>query len=187
MEKSPEFKEFKKIPRLFREIVISEKLDGTNAQIHITEDGNIFAGSRTRWLTPENDNYGFCKWVMSNKDELMKLGAGSHYGEWWGNGIQRNYGLSEKRFSLFNVSKWGDESIRPKCCHVVPTINSGIIFDTDEINNSLNHLKHYGSVAAPGFKFPEGIVIFHTASGNLFKITIEKDEVPKGRNNAERN
>jgi hypothetical protein len=34
-----EFVEFRKIPRLNREIVVTEKLDGTNAQIKIGEDG----------------------------------------------------------------------------------------------------------------------------------------------------
>ena len=34
-----EFQPFPKIPRLSREIVITEKIDGTNAQILITDDG----------------------------------------------------------------------------------------------------------------------------------------------------
>jgi hypothetical protein len=27
---------------------------------------------------------------------------------------------------------------------------------------------------------PEGIVVYHTASRSLFKVTLEKDESPKG-------
>src|SRR5436305_1822690 len=100
-----EFNAFPKIARLNRECVITEKIDGTNASILIDEDGVVMAGSRTRWITPENDNFGFAKWVEANKSELMKLGVGHHFGEWWGSGIQRGYGLTkgEKRFSLFNV------------------------------------------------------------------------------------
>jgi LexA DNA binding domain len=45
----------------------------------------------------------------------------------------------------------------------------------------LDFLRSDGSAAAPGFMRPEGVVIFHTASGALFKQTIEKDEEPKGR------
>jgi hypothetical protein len=168
---------FPKIPRLSRDIMISEKLDGTNSQIYITEDYSIFAGSRKRWLTPEQDNHGFAKWVLEHKDELLKLGPGRHFGEFWGQGIQRGYGLKEKRFSLFNVKKWGVD--RPSCCHIVPVLFQGE-FTTDNVQIAIEMLRSYGSYAAPGYKNPEGIVIFHTASGYLFKKTLENDEKPKG-------
>lgn len=29
---------------------------------------------------------------------------------------------------------------------------------------------------------PEGVVVFHSAQGVLFKKTLEKDEEPKGKN-----
>ena len=108
----------------------------------------------------------------------MKLGVGYHFGEWWGQGIRRGYGLAEKRFSLFNTSKWYDDSVRPSCCRVVPILYRGL-FDTNVIVETLESLKLNGSVAAPGFMRPEGVVIFHTASGVMFKKTIEKDEMPK--------
>lgn len=109
-----DFKEFPKIPRLSRDMVITEKLDGTNACIYIGEDGEFLTGSRTRWITPgkQTDNYGFSQWAHSHKDELLKLGPGLHFGEWWGSGIQRKYGLSEKRFSLFAVHRWEDPALR---------------------------------------------------------------------------
>ena len=81
---TPEFIPFPKIARLSRLAIVSEKIDGTNAQVLITEDGDIFAGSRSRWITPEDDNYGFARWVEGNKDTLLKLGPGRHMGEWWG-------------------------------------------------------------------------------------------------------
>lgn len=37
-----------------------------------------------------------------------------------------------------------------------------------------------GSKAAPGYPFPEGIVIYHVAGNLFFKKTLEKDEEPKG-------
>jgi len=49
----PEFLPFGKIPRLLRDIIITEKLDGTNASVTITEEGEIYAGSRNRYITPE--------------------------------------------------------------------------------------------------------------------------------------
>jgi len=36
-----EFKEFKKIPRLSREIIISEKIDGSNGQIFIVRRDDV--------------------------------------------------------------------------------------------------------------------------------------------------
>jgi hypothetical protein len=171
-----DFAEFPKMPRLSREVIITEKLDGTNAQIYITEEYQFFTGSRTRWITPEDDNFGFAKWAQDHRDELMELGPGRHFGEWWGVGIQRNYGLSERRFSLFNVSRWAES--RPACCHVVPVLLRGE-FDTARINCALEILATEGSVAAPRFMKPEGIIVFHTAANMGFKKTIEKDEVPK--------
>jgi hypothetical protein len=172
------FEPFPKIARLSRDIIVTEKIDGTNAQVFISEDGEVVAGSRNRWLTPEDDNFGFAAWVRDNKDSLLNLGPGRHFGEWWGAGIQRRYGLAEKRFSLFNVSRWAVE--RPICCDVVPTLYVGH-FDTAKIDSCLTLLALDGSRAAPGFMRPEGIVVFHTASGALFKKTIEGDEKPKGQ------
>ncbi|HLE80817.1 MAG TPA: RNA ligase family protein, partial [Dehalococcoidia bacterium] len=100
-----DFQEFGKIYRLSRDCIITEKIDGTNAQVVVLEDGRVLAGSRNRWITPEADNFGFARWVKEHEEELRSLGPGRHYGEWWGSGIQRGYGLKEKRFSLFNVSR----------------------------------------------------------------------------------
>jgi len=225
-----EFIKFEKIPRLSRDCIITEKIDGTNAQIFITafiskeseDNGDIsflndvvfynslinefiekycvstlivdhtlfymFAGSRKRWITPEKDNYGFAKWVKANSEELFKLGEGHHYGEWWGQGIQRKYDMKEKVFSLFNVGRWVEEGavllvtdkreFCPNCCKVVPVLYRGM-FNTTDILNTLENLRCDGSCAAPGFMKPEGIVIYHTASRHMFKKTIENDESPK--------
>lgn len=199
------FFEFPKIARLNREMVVTEKIDGTNAQVVIgplctcadyadivsgctdclPEDKvvatvgelKLYAGSRTRWITPDDDNYGFARWVREHAEELVKLGPGRHFGEWWGQGIQRNYGLREKRFSLFNVSRWNVENV-PACCHVVPTLYRGN-FSTETVNDAIRLLREGGSVAAPGFMKPEGVVIYHTHGGHLYKVTCEKDELPK--------
>ena len=179
----PEFIPFQKIPRLSRNIIITEKIDGPNAQICILEDGRVFAGSRTRWITPEKDNYGFAKWVKEHESELLGLGIGRHYGEWWGNGIRRGYGLTEKRFSLFNTGRWIDD-VRPNCCGVVPVLYQGL-FSQDVIDLTIGELSLWGSKAAPGFMKPEGIVIYHAAANMLFKKTIEQDSVPKGSKGVE--
>lgn len=178
-----EFEGFPKIARLNRNCIITEKLDGTNASIFIGSDGQFLIGNRTRWITPEQDNYGFAKWATANKEELLKLGEGHHFGEWWGQGIQRNYSKQEKVFSLFNTSRWNDEALRPSCCSIVPTLYEGAFADNGVlkgIKTSLNCLQTEGSKAAPGFMKPEGIIVWHEAARQLFKVTLEKDEEPKG-------
>ena len=217
-----EFIGFPKIHRFSQECIITEKIDGTNAQIYIVPEDEVsrhasidtkqsifydpvshffmFAGKRTQYITPENDNHGFAKWVKENSVDLLKLGPGRHFGEWWGQGIQRKYGLKEKRFSLFNVIRWdvdmfykfkirpwedGDrKSPRPEfifpppCCSTVPVIVIGILGEID-IGNVIHNLSCLGSHAAPGFMKPEGIVIYHVASNVMFKKTIGKDDEPK--------
>jgi len=206
-----EFKEFEKIARLNREVIVTEKIDGTNGVVHIRPadgemehgydcqievDGQphyIRAGSRNRWVAHVggDDNNGFGRWVYQHAHELAALGAGAHYGEWWGQGIQRKYGLTEKRWSLFNVGRWvggSSESSRaplgdkqqyaPPCCHVVPVLKVGIGLHS-VVEDALSYLRVHGSLAAPGFLNPEGIVAFHTHSRSLFKVTLERDQEPK--------
>lgn len=175
----PEFTAFESIPRLKRNCTITEKIDGTNAQIWISDDNTeLYAGSRNRWITPEDDNYGFARWVEVHRTELLRLGPGHHYGEWWGAGIQRRYGLAEKRFSLFNTGRWGeggkDRDKLPACCHVVPVLYEGQ-FDTLIVDTIAADLKASGSTAAPGFMQPEGIVVYVAAARKLFKYTLDGD------------
>ena len=191
-----QFTQFPKMARLQREVIVTEKIDGSNAQVFITDDGKMRFGSRTRWITTEDDNFGFARWATDHKDELMQLGPGRHFGEWWGRGIQRNYGLSYRRFSLFNVIRWcphGEEpkqiptadprtikmqDVLPACCHLVPILWQGL-FSTAEATIQLWELGQTGSKAAPGFMNPEGIVVFHTAGNVGFKMTLDNDGVPK--------
>jgi hypothetical protein len=196
-----EFIGFPKIARLSRRAVITEKIDGTNAQIYITEDDEFLVGSRKRWITPENDNYGFARWAFDHEDELRTLGPGHHFGEWWGAGIQRKYGLTngDKRFSMFNTIRWcmhgtqpGEisqanpkaepkmQDVLPPCCGLVPVLyDEG--FSTDRCDRALDDLRIGGSRAVPGYMDPEGIVVFHVAANKAFKKTLKNDGVPKGQ------
>lgn len=168
------FTAFPSIPRLMRECIVTEKIDGTNASVWIGEDGTVRAGSRTRWITPTDDNFGFAAWVSAHEAELRDgLGVGHHFGEWFGAGIQRKYGLAEKRFALFNVSRWGEA--RPACCDVVPVLYRGL-FDTSAVHAALADLAANGSRIAPGFMKPEGVVVFHVPSNALFKVTLDKND-----------
>ncbi len=177
------FEGFESIARISRDCTITEKIDGTNGQIYVGEDGVVMAGSRNRWLGLEKteDAFGFARWVKDHEDELRTLGPGRHFGEWWGAGIQRRYGLTEKRFSLFNVARWADDrdrekypTDRPACCHVVPVLFRGV-FDTGVVDRVLSKIDADGSVAAPGFMKPEGVVVYHEAARVLFKKTLDGD------------
>lgn len=171
------FIEFPSIARLAREAIATEKLDGTNAQVYIDDLGvSIHAGSRSRWITPDEDNFGFARWVDENAAELIKLGPGSHFGEWWGPGInKRGYKIPG---SLFNTERWGDDATRPACCHVVPVLWRGM-FDELDVHTICTKLKEGGSVAAPGTMNPEGIVVFHTKSRQLYKFTLDSNDKHK--------
>lgn len=197
-----EFQAWPKIPRLNRQMVVTEKLDGTNAAVVIapaegfaTADPDVIdiveldgvdhvvcAQSRKRFVTPESDNFGFARWVQFHSDALVEaLGPGTHFGEWWGQGIQRGYGLKEKRFSLFNTNRW--EYNDPRHGGVpglgtVPVIATGL-FDTETIN-SIVEFELVESYAAPGFNNPEGVVVWHEAARQSFKVLKENDDVSKG-------
>jgi len=195
-----EFEEFPKIARLKRTVFITEKVDGTNAQIKwvpipldqeiafTSSDPNVIltkttpegiamallCGRRTGWIQREGpDNYGFRAWCIAHADDLFKLGEGSHFGEWYGLGIQRGYDLPDKRFALFNTVRWNPNNPnKPDCCGVVPVLAFGENVDDDKV---MGDLDAGGSVIAPGYKNPEGIVIYHTASRQLYKRTFKDD------------
>jgi RNA ligase len=194
-----DFQTFPKIPRLklCAEVVITEKLDGTNAQIVIkrldeldqtfsaewelstNEEFAMFAGSRTRWIKPgaKTDNYGFAAWVKENAEELFKLGEGQHFGEWYGQGIQRNYGLDTRRFALFNRARY-ESALDVSCVEFVPLLYTGGI---ENVDKCLQNLRERGSYAVPGFMNPEGIIVYNTAARSMFKVLLENDNQPKGQ------
>jgi hypothetical protein len=196
----PTFQEFPKMARFSRECIITEKIDGTNAQLLITEDGDLIVGSRTRWITPQSDNHGFAAWAYAHKEELLRLGPGRHFGEWWGNGIQRGYGLKngDKRLSLFNVTRWclhGQQpkpvpsvdprsvkmqEVLPEIVGLVPALWRGAFDHISPMTaDILRVLREQGSFAVPGYMKPEGVVVFHTAGNFGLKKTLEKDDTPK--------
>jgi hypothetical protein len=198
-----EFEAFPKLPRLNRSCVVTEKIDGSNAAIVIVEDGEfgrvrVGAQSRTRLITPgkQSDMAGFAAWVQEYQQELVNLlGPGRHFGEWYGAGIQRGYGLDHKRFALFNTDRWnpsfsdrtngfGEVSTEPLMLgehgiHTVPILRR-FEFSTGMINAAVRELAIRGT-QIPGATGPaEGVVVWHNAARQMFKVTVENDERPKG-------
>lgn len=170
-----EFKAFKKIPRFNGHVTITEKVDGTNGLVHVSDDGEIRAGSRNRWITATDDNYGFAKWVAANKESLSDLAPGFHYGEWAGVGIQRGYVTDYRKFFLFDVSKPA-----PRCCQSVPVLYQGPWYEK-VVTDYMALLKSQGTQAFEETSIaPEGLVIFHHNSNSYFKVLAENDHKPKG-------
>lgn len=187
------FKPWPKTPRIEnKKEVYTEKIDGTNACIIIdfsetahnplescivsgdlnsTDIGvwAIYAQSRNRMITPEDDNFGFARWVRDHADDLFYLGEGYHYGEWWGAGIGRRYGMEEKVFSLFNTRRWGPHNPNtPACCRVVPTIHA------NSLEEARKQLIEGGSLAAPGFMNVEGVIVYEYNTDSYWKSIINK-------------
>ena len=72
MTKEHEHIPFPKIPRFSkRKLLITEKIDGTNACIRIYGDGEIVLQSRNRIISTEYDNYGFAAWVNKNREAIL--------------------------------------------------------------------------------------------------------------------
>lgn len=182
----PEFHKWPKTARADSPVVVTEKLDGTNAVIWVSEDETeIAAGSRNRWLytsklgveylTTFGDNYGFGAWVHRHANMLKpRLGPGWHYGEWWGHGIARGYGLDHKIFTPFypldilpSTQQEGTE-IRPLTVLYEGPMNHA------EIQIVERSLKDHGSVAVEGYLYPEGIVIRFDHNGVRFKRVMDK-------------
>lgn len=137
-----DFTPWPKTFRMNRDVIVTEKIDGTNAAVRVVDaavipdlpsaldEGDRFEGhvltlvdgrgylvgaqSRKKNIWPEADNAGFARWVFENATDLARvLGPGTHFGEWYGQAIQSNkYGLDGKRFMLFNVIRWGATETR---------------------------------------------------------------------------
>lgn len=204
-----EFQAWPKTPRLFRDIVITEKIDGTNSAIIIQEFGEeaddnaiaqvvvdnviyeVAAQSRKRLLTPgkTTDNYGFAAFVEHNAEQLVKLlGPGRHFGEWWGDGIQGRYGehtQGRRGFALFNTERYADvvKYLKDETGRDVLVEPVPVLwkgpFSEAIIHEIAKELLSLGSVAAPFAPKPEGIMVYHTQSGKAYKFTFDNNDKGK--------
>lgn len=173
----PDFKAWNEIDR-FKGVgvIITEKIHGTNAQIEVypDEEGvlHAVAGKRTGYV--EHGHFGFAEFVKTNEVEICdKLSHGRHHGEWVGPGINSAYGLTEKRFVLFNHSR-PFESLPPKM-DIVPVLFKGA-YSPEAVEHIMNDLKASGSRYAPGFMKPEGIVLQFPDFGAMRKMVFKPEE-----------
>ena len=177
--------EFRGWPKMKRDnpfhVVITEKIDGTNACIIIRDGKIVGVQSRKRLITPEDDNFGFAGWVYTNQEELLKLGEGYHYGEWAGPGIQKNpHGLEDKTFFLFNTGRWMSNEDRPRCCSVVPLLHVGLLEPETVPNLLLDLVSTYDDAeyCTGSDVSPEGVCVYYPAFDKYTKHTIKS---PNGK------
>ena len=174
----PDFESFPDIKKLgSAALFITQKIHGSNAQIYVfqTETGlDLICGSRSRWIAPGDDNFGFAEMVHANKQEFIdKLGPGRHYGEWAGPGINSGEGLKTKTFVLFDHWKYPPERPLPPNTVIVPVLYSGA-FDMSKVEEAMNDLRTNGSKLVAGFMRPEGVVV--RIKGERYKVVFQAEE-----------
>lgn len=185
-----EFESFGKIERYEKaNATITEKIDGSNACIVIDETGVALIQSRKRALNvgKQNDNFGFAQWVRGNEQEIIAFfGHGRHYGEWFGCGIQRGYGMRERCFAPFNTGLFPEDRV-DWIDGVVPTpvLWQGMLCDLSAgVEESMDILANEGSQTKPGFAWTaEGCMIWSRATGYLkvpFEGAHKWEQLPKG-------
>lgn len=195
-----EFESFPKMQRtekMSTRFIITEKLDGSNAQICFDEEGKMWVGSRNRWITPgkNTDNYGFAQWCLENEEELRKLGRGRHFGEWYGEGIgPRGNAYGEairaanpgimfpsrevapiRRLALFNTTRFapGRDTL-PACCEVVKVLLEGNSDVRSAMRVVEDTMRTLGSQHVPGMMDPEGYVVYLPGQRAGFKRVFDK-------------
>lgn len=185
IDESLEFNPWPKIPRGQHEnVVITEKMDGSNSCIVIKDGSIIGIQSRKRFISPgkDSDNFGFAAWVHTNAQKLLGLGDGEHYGEWAGPKIQNNpHALEEKKFFLFNTFRWHENHMPPECCDIVPVLYRGELTD-----NCIDLVMQELLESAAGTSIvPEGVIVYYCNTRRNEKYTF-KDTRGKwlGGNNA---
>jgi len=189
-------------PRWHKGLTITEKIDGTNACIRIL-DGKVTAQSRKRLIRVGDDNFGFAAWVEENKAELTELlGYGVHFGEWFGEGIQKNpLGIEGKRFALFSPWKFqGTQKLdieESNLVEFVPVLFEGQANEWT-IPHLMEDLRIYGSKVKGAANstvevFPgedgtyeiaaeaEGIIVWHRETQQKYKILLKNDAIHKGQ------
>ena len=113
------------------------KLHGTNAGIGFSIPHGIWAQSRTRVITPDNDNYGFAFYVHENKErfsdmlkkmaEHFEVDLNTHtiycFGEFFGDKIQKSMAISglPKSFAIFDAVAVSLDNTEPRWLDVTVT------------------------------------------------------------------
>jgi len=194
MSEYPKYPSIERFENIYS--IISEKVDGTNGLIEIEYDDGLLAvrfGSRNRWLTLSSDNAGFMNFfamfakkiaivpdilrakAVNELDNRNKVCSNPIriYGEWYGKGIQRGYGLDTKYFMPFHTIL-AEALIEANVPNIMPPhIMYTGKFDKQIADDMMNLLRTHGSGVTPGYFNPEGIVVYFPTYQFCLKDTFE--------------
>jgi len=126
------------------------KLHGTNSAIVFDENGKIHVQSRSRIINVQNDNAGFAAFVAGLPDDLFHPSTKNLavFGEWCGNGIQKNVGINEldKMFVIFAIK----DLIKDEFIDIKSAVKEGLSSNS-KILNSLNEHRIFYINQFPSF------------------------------------
>ena len=198
----PSFSSIERLENIY--CVISEKIDGTNGLIEIQNKANnsntgsmiVKFGSRNRYISFSDDNAGFANFFRHYEKKFKNMAkeiiASSYnedsqtdeiptenyplriYGEWFGKGIQRGYGLDDKYFMPFS-SFYAEHMIKAGIPNIMmPNIMYTGKFSLEVVDNCMNCLTS-GSFhnLITNYDNPEGIVIYFPKYNFRLKQTFE--------------
>ena len=206
----PSFSSIERLENIY--CIISEKIDGTNGLIEIQNKANnsntgsmiVKFGSRNRYISFSDDNAGFANFFRHYEKKFKNMAkeiiASSYnedsqtdeiptenyplriYGEWFGKGIQRGYGLKDKFFMPFSTF-YAEKLIEYQVPNIVkPNIMYTGKFSQEIADTCMQTLTN-GSLIIPEFKRPEGIVIHFPKYNFRLKQTFEgskwEQNIPK--------
>lgn len=183
------------------------KLHGTNAGITFNSaTGELWAQSRTRVITPENDNAGFAAFVQNQEGKIREMfrqiepwfpnSTITLFGEWCGGNIQKGVAINglEKMFVVFDMlvdGEWATNIDTIKTDPIwnmyriteFPTYQVDIDFsDPDAIVNHLVDLTHSVEKKCPVGDFfhqqgvGEGIVWKTEFQGKVFRFKVKGEK-----------
>lgn len=119
------------------------KLHGTNAAVSMGEHDVIYAQSRSRNITPNDDNCGFAAWVRDTAGAWMKAfnegpeGPVTFFGEWAGRGIQKGDAVCqlEDKYLFIFAAQVGDYMIvdPQELEQMVPDLDHLIVLPWDKV------------------------------------------------------
>lgn len=228
-----QFKSWGSTPRFHKGLHITEKINGTNAGVSVQgfsfgthvdgvpDDATLVFGptnperevpeveylvraqSRKRIITPDNDNFGFAKWVWENAEGLANLlGYGYHYGEWYGEGIQKNpLAVQGRRWALFNTWHWGRKENLDRLRMVdIPGLTTVPVLHDEQRDGPADYMTipaiinglNAGGSRADGYmtlpnahkmdfhvEGPEGIIVWQRETQQRYKILLREDDKHK--------
>ncbi|WP_407708507.1 RNA ligase family protein [Bacillus altitudinis] len=162
-------------------IIITEKIDCSNASFTLDEKGELQAFSRNVQLDEQNNLNGFYQWVHENINPNDLASEYIYFGEWLGTPHKVHYPQYEKQFFLFDV--WDKEFNRYvpfwevgwEATHLqlnlVPVFYDGAFISYEHIESFVGKTALGGKIG--DVKSGEGIVVKNYKNQGFAKMVCE--------------